>query len=202
MIGQNRQAAFQQIKADHDFVEQELELKTNTEPTRAIDAITHGTPQPFDRGPRGTVTGPGGQAPRPGRGSESSMKAGAMSDRRRLWERAQPRRAEGLFDVDALAFGVSSLGLFDQYAAVQRGLQLFVEDGAAPAGTLSQQADGGDVGQGLGERGSGQVEGAGGRTEEVQGTDSVSSRRRMGRAWTAPNPLRWPPCTADERVRE
>ncbi|MDX3762272.1 hypothetical protein ACWDBO_14485 [Streptomyces mirabilis] len=96
-----------------------------------------------------------------------------MSDRRRLWERAQPRRAEGLFDVDALAFGVSSLGLFDQYAAVQRGLQLFVEDGAAPAGTLSQQADGGDVGQGLGERGSGQVEGAGGRTEEVQGTDGL-----------------------------
>src|SRR6266853_6608746 len=29
MIGQNRQAAFQQAKADHDFTEQELELKTN-----------------------------------------------------------------------------------------------------------------------------------------------------------------------------
>jgi hypothetical protein len=28
MIGQNRQAAFQQAKADHDFNEQELELKT------------------------------------------------------------------------------------------------------------------------------------------------------------------------------
>ena len=27
MIGQNRQAAFQQAKADHDFTEQELELK-------------------------------------------------------------------------------------------------------------------------------------------------------------------------------
>lgn len=40
MIGQNRQAAFQQIKADHDFVEQELELKTNTELTRAIHAMT------------------------------------------------------------------------------------------------------------------------------------------------------------------
>jgi uncharacterized membrane protein len=36
MIGQNRQAAFQQAKADHDFVEQELELKTNTELTREI----------------------------------------------------------------------------------------------------------------------------------------------------------------------
>ena len=30
MIGQNRQAAFQQAKADHDFVAQELELKSNT----------------------------------------------------------------------------------------------------------------------------------------------------------------------------
>ncbi|GAA3794590.1 MULTISPECIES: DUF1003 domain-containing protein [Amycolatopsis] len=40
MIGQNRQAAFQQMKADHDFVQQELELKTNTELTRSIHAMT------------------------------------------------------------------------------------------------------------------------------------------------------------------
>ena len=40
MIGQNRQSAFQQAKADHDFVEQELELKSNTELTRAIHALT------------------------------------------------------------------------------------------------------------------------------------------------------------------
>jgi uncharacterized membrane protein len=40
LIGQNRQAAFQQAKADHDFVESELELKTNTELTRAIHAMT------------------------------------------------------------------------------------------------------------------------------------------------------------------
>ncbi|WP_328601470.1 DUF1003 domain-containing protein [Nocardia terrae] len=40
MIGQNRQADFQQAKADHDFREQELELKTNTELTRAIHAMT------------------------------------------------------------------------------------------------------------------------------------------------------------------
>src|SRR5438552_15414437 len=39
MIGQNRSAAFQQSKADHDFVEQEQELKTNTELTRAIHAL-------------------------------------------------------------------------------------------------------------------------------------------------------------------
>jgi len=40
MIGQNRQAAFQQAKADHDFTEQELELKTNTEITRQIHRLT------------------------------------------------------------------------------------------------------------------------------------------------------------------
>ena len=38
MIGQNRQAAVQQAKADHDFVEQELELKLNTQLTREIRA--------------------------------------------------------------------------------------------------------------------------------------------------------------------
>lgn len=40
MIGQNRQAEFQRAKADHDFVEQELELKTNTELTREIHTLT------------------------------------------------------------------------------------------------------------------------------------------------------------------
>jgi len=39
MIGQNRQSSFQQAKADHDFLEQEQELKTNTELTRAIHAL-------------------------------------------------------------------------------------------------------------------------------------------------------------------
>nr|WP_280868788.1 DUF1003 domain-containing protein [Streptomyces sp. SAI-127] len=83
MIDQNRQAAFQQIKADHDFVEQELELMTNTELTRAIRLMTTEL--------RRAATGPhrgAGQAPRPARGSESSMKARATSARRRLWERA------------------------------------------------------------------------------------------------------------------
>jgi uncharacterized membrane protein len=40
MIGQNRQAAFQQAKADHDFREQETELKTNTEVTQMIHQLT------------------------------------------------------------------------------------------------------------------------------------------------------------------
>ena len=37
MIGQNRQAAFQRAKADHDFVTQELELHGNTESMRMIE---------------------------------------------------------------------------------------------------------------------------------------------------------------------
>ncbi|WP_432875499.1 DUF1003 domain-containing protein [Kribbella sp. CA-245084] len=40
MIGQNRQAAFQQAKADHDFSESELELKSNTQLTREIHTLT------------------------------------------------------------------------------------------------------------------------------------------------------------------
>ena len=40
MIGQNRQGAFQQAKADHDFVEEEQELKQNTELTRQIHELT------------------------------------------------------------------------------------------------------------------------------------------------------------------
>jgi uncharacterized membrane protein len=40
MIGQNRQAQFQQEKADHDFVAQEQELHTNTELTRMIADLT------------------------------------------------------------------------------------------------------------------------------------------------------------------
>jgi len=38
MIGHNRQAEFQQ--ADHDFTQQELELKTNTELTCEIHRLT------------------------------------------------------------------------------------------------------------------------------------------------------------------
>ncbi len=40
MTGQNRQSAFQQTKADHDYQAEELELKTNTELTREIHRLT------------------------------------------------------------------------------------------------------------------------------------------------------------------
>jgi uncharacterized membrane protein len=40
MIGQNRAAAFQLAKADHEFIEQETELKTNTQITREIHTLT------------------------------------------------------------------------------------------------------------------------------------------------------------------
>lgn len=40
MIGQNRQSAFQQAKADHDFTVNEEELHTNTDLTRLIHQLT------------------------------------------------------------------------------------------------------------------------------------------------------------------
>jgi uncharacterized membrane protein len=40
LISQNRQSAFQQQKADHDFHTAEQELKTNTELTRTIHDLT------------------------------------------------------------------------------------------------------------------------------------------------------------------
>src|SRR2546425_6881841 len=59
MIGQNRQAAFQQAKADHDFVEQELELKSNTELTRAIHALTTEIHRRIVPGPVGSASDTG-----------------------------------------------------------------------------------------------------------------------------------------------
>ena len=63
MIGQNRQAAFQQAKADHDFVEEEQELKTNTELTRAVHAMTLELHERLMTAPTPTATE--SQGPRP-----------------------------------------------------------------------------------------------------------------------------------------
>jgi uncharacterized membrane protein len=40
MIGQNRQSAFQQAKADHDYAEEEALLKENTDLTRRVHELT------------------------------------------------------------------------------------------------------------------------------------------------------------------
>jgi uncharacterized membrane protein len=40
MIGQNRQAAYQQAKAEHDFNTSEQELHSNTDLTKAIHDLT------------------------------------------------------------------------------------------------------------------------------------------------------------------
>ena len=40
MIGQNRQSAFQQAKADHDYADEEAMLKENTDLTRTIHELT------------------------------------------------------------------------------------------------------------------------------------------------------------------
>ena len=54
MIGQNRQAAFQRAKADHEFAEEEQELKLNTQLTREIHELTREMHEHLV-GPRGTV---------------------------------------------------------------------------------------------------------------------------------------------------
>jgi uncharacterized membrane protein len=55
MIGQNRQAAFQQAKADHDFVEQEQQLRLNTDMTKQIHELSKQI--------HATVCGPAAGAP-------------------------------------------------------------------------------------------------------------------------------------------
>jgi uncharacterized membrane protein len=64
MIGQNRQADFQQRKADHDFVANEQELKSNTEITQLIAELTRQIHHQVC-----VVPGAGPQAPSPPTGS-------------------------------------------------------------------------------------------------------------------------------------
>jgi uncharacterized membrane protein len=68
MIGQNRQAAFQQAKADHDFVEEEQELKLNTDLTRQIHQLTREMHERVigvesDRAADRSATGEAGRSP-------------------------------------------------------------------------------------------------------------------------------------------
>jgi uncharacterized membrane protein len=62
MIGQNRQASFQQAKADHDFVASEQELHTNTELTRIVHQLTTEIHTHLVPAPGGTPTTGGAQA--------------------------------------------------------------------------------------------------------------------------------------------
>ena len=57
MIGQNRQAAFQQAKADHDFDAAEQELDANTDITRAIHRLTTEIHDQLVSSPAGKATG-------------------------------------------------------------------------------------------------------------------------------------------------
>ena len=54
MIGQNRQAGFQQAKADHDYMEEEALLGENTDLTRTIHQLT----EEVHRHLLGTATAP------------------------------------------------------------------------------------------------------------------------------------------------
>jgi uncharacterized membrane protein len=66
MIGQNRQAAFQQAKADHDYADINRLLIENTDLTRAIHQLTHEMHERLLGSPRDGLEGPpepGGTAP-------------------------------------------------------------------------------------------------------------------------------------------
>ena len=114
--------------------------------------------------------------------------AWARSDRRRLWLRAAPRStAKASATSDLEAFGQDALGLFDQDAAVQRGLQLFGDDVAAMDGALLQQADGGHVGQGLADTQLASSSAPASVSKKFS-APMISVRRRMGTACTAAKP--------------
>ncbi|MCU1456593.1 MAG: hypothetical protein JWL73_685 [Actinomycetia bacterium] len=67
MIGQNRQGAFQQAKADHDFDTAEAGLETNTDLTRSIHQLTTEIHRHVIPTPSGTV---GNGVASPGESSE------------------------------------------------------------------------------------------------------------------------------------
>jgi hypothetical protein len=103
--------------------------------------------------------------------------ARASSDSRRfLAAGAVAQECERVGHVEPEAFGQHALGLLDQDPAVQRVLQLFGEGVTMADGALLQQADGGDVGQGLGDPAGAVVEGARVGVEEIQGADHVGAQ--------------------------
>lgn len=59
MIGQNRQASFQQAKADHDFNTNEQELHVNTELTKTIHTLTQQLHHQIFQGQHVTPANPG-----------------------------------------------------------------------------------------------------------------------------------------------
>jgi hypothetical protein len=81
---------------------------------------------------------------------------------------------EGLVDADAPGLGYRALGLFDHDPAVQRGLQLLGEDGAAADDPFLDQRDRRHVSQGLHDRDVGVLKLATlGRAEHVHGADDL-----------------------------
>ena len=118
MIGQNRQADFQQHKADHDFVTNEQQLKTNTDLTRLIARLTQEIHETVHAQP-----GPAGP------GSES---AGACP--RDLGVQRLPQQRRGR---------VHCVGQVEDLDAERRevGLQLVALGGTAPVVALDDDVE-------------------------------------------------------------
>jgi len=86
---------------------------------------------------------------------------------------AVAEQGEGLVHVHPEAFGELALGLLDDHPAIQRGLQLLVQDVAVPHAALVQQADGGHVGQRLADPDAGRGQRARISAEQVQRADDL-----------------------------
>ena len=72
--------------------------------------------------------------------------------------------------------GEDAFGLLDDDAAVECGLELFGDDLSVADGAFLQDADGGDVGQGLAEAEVGVGERAGAGVEQVDPADGLSAQ--------------------------
>ena len=82
-------------------------------------------------------------------------------------------RREGGRHVEVAAVGQDTLGLFEDDPAVEGVLELFADDGLVRGGTVLDEGDGRDVGEGLGEAEVCLVERARSCTEQVEGPDHV-----------------------------
>jgi hypothetical protein len=111
-------------------------------------------------------------------------------------------QGERLVYRDVTHPGQGSLGLFDGDSGVEGALQLFGEDLAVGERSLLQQADGGDVGEGLDDVEVVGLDPSGGGAEQVEGPDdgvAVPQREGMNRAVSGGDRLRREPGPAARR---
>src|SRR5581483_5323908 len=100
-----------------------------------------------------------------------------------------PEEGEGFVDVDVGPFGEHPFGLFDDDPAVEGPFELFGEELLVVLEPVLEDAEGGDVGQGLGGAQVGLGDRAGSGAEQVEGPDDlVPEVQRDGVDGSEPDP--------------